>query len=77
MMDKRDLFKSEHMLLVSYLNDGPFTSEISQDAPSRLGTWIGWRIAESYVTQHDSITLLDLIYESDAQKILENSYYKP
>lgn len=77
MMDKRDLFKSEHMLLVSYLNDGPFTSEISQDAPSRLGTWIGWRIAESYVTQNDSITLLDLIYESDAQKILENSYYKP
>ena len=76
-MDKRDLFKTESLVLTGYLNDGPFTSEISQDAPGRLGIWLGWRIAESYMEHNQSVTLQDLMAEPDAQKILEDSYYKP
>ena len=76
-MDKRDLFKTESIVLTSYLNDGPFTSEISQDAPGRLGIWLGWRIAESYMAHNDTVTLQQLMAEPDAQKILEQSFYKP
>ena len=76
-MDKRDLFKTEHIVLTSYLNDGPFTSEVSQDAPGRLGIWLGWRIAESYMKHHEEVSLQQLMAEPDAQLILENSYYKP
>ena len=76
-MDKRDLFKTESIVLTSYLNDGPFTSEISQDAPGRLGIWLGWRIAESYMEHNEAVTLRELMAEGDAQKILEESYYKP
>lgn len=76
-MDKRDLFKTEQMLLTSYLNDGPFTSEISQEAPPRIGTWIGWRIAESYMEHHPEVSLQDLIADNDAEQILRDSYYKP
>lgn len=77
MIDKKDLFKTETLVLTSYLNDGPFTSEISQDAPARLGTWIGWQIAKSYMQNNPDKSLTDLMEESDAQKILEESYYKP
>lgn len=77
MMDKRDLFKTDQMLLTSYLNDAPFTSEISQEAPPRLGTWIGWRIAESYMEHHPELSLQDLIASHDAELILRESYYKP
>ncbi|MBQ7530085.1 MAG: hypothetical protein IJT12_00050 [Paludibacteraceae bacterium] len=77
MMDKRDLFKTEQMLLTSYLNDGPFTSEISQEAPPRIGTWIGWRIAESYMEHHPEVSLQQLIANNDAEQILRDSYYKP
>ena len=77
MMDKRDLFKSEQMLLTSYLNDAPFTSEISQEAPPRIGTWIGWRIAESYMEHHPEVSLQELIANNDAEQILRDSYYKP
>jgi len=77
MMDKRDLFKSEQMLLTSYLNDAPFTSEISQEAPPRIGTWIGWRIAESYMEHHPEVTLQELIDNNDAEQILRDSFYKP
>ena len=76
-MDKRDLFKTESLILTGYLNDGPFTSEISQDAPGRLGIWLGWRIVESYMEHNENVTLQELMTEGDAQKILEESYYKP
>ena len=76
-MDKRDLFKTESLVLTGYLNDGPFTSEISQDAPGRLGIWLGWRIAESYMEHNENVSLQELMAEGDAQKILEQSYYKP
>lgn len=76
-MDKRDLFKTESLVLTGYLNDGPFTSEVSQDAPGRLGIWLGWRIAESYMEHNEGISLQELMAEGDAQKILEESYYKP
>jgi len=77
MMDKRDLFKTDQMLLTSYLNDGPFTGEISQESPPRIGTWIGWRIAESYMEHHPEVTLQELIANNDAEQILRDSYYKP
>ena len=76
-MDKRDLFKTETLVLTSYLNDGPFTSEVSQDSPGRLGIWLGWRIAESYMEHNEGVTLQELMAEGDAQKILEQSFYKP
>ena len=76
-MDKRDLFKTESLVLTGYLNDGPFTSEVSQDAPGRLGIWLGWRIAESYMEHNEAVSLQELMAEPDAQKILELSFYKP
>lgn len=76
-MDKRDLFKTESIVLTSYLNDGPFTAEISQDAPARLGIWLGWRIVESYMEHNKEVSLQQLMAEGDAQKILEESYYRP
>ena len=76
-MDKRDLFKIEHIVLNSYLNDGPFTAEVSQDSPGRLGVWLGWRIVESYMAHNEQVTLQELMVEPDAQKILELSFYKP
>lgn len=76
-MDKRDLFKTESIVLTGYLNDGPFTSEVSQDAPGRLGIWLGWRIAQSYMEHNEEMSLQELMTEPDAQKILEESYYKP
>ena len=76
-MDKRDLFKTESLILTGYLNDGPFTSEVSQDAPGRLGIWLGWRIVASYMEHNEDVTLQQLMAEGDAQKILELSHYKP
>ena len=76
-MDKRDLFQTDQMVLTSYMNDGPFTSEVSQDSPGRLGTWVGWRIVESYMNNNEQVTIQQLLDNEDAQNILENSKYRP
>lgn len=76
-MQKRDLFKTESNVLSSYMNDGPFTAEVTQDSPGRLGVWVGWRIVDSYMRNNKNVTLRELMNENDAQKILEQSYYKP
>ena len=76
-MDKRDLFKTESLVISSYLNDGPFTLEVSQESPGRLGIWLGWRIVESFMEHNEHVSLQELMAEGDAQKILEQSFYKP
>ena len=76
-MEKRDLFKTESMVRVSYMNDGPFTAEISQESPGRLGIWVGWQIVDSYMRNNENVSIKQLINEGDAQKILEQSFYKP
>lgn len=76
-MEKRDLFKTESTVLSSYINQGPFTAEVTQDSPGQLGLWVGWRIVESYMRNNQQITIHDLINENDAQKILEQSFYRP
>lgn len=77
MMDKQDLYKTESIVMTSYLNDGPFTSEISQDCPARVGTWIGMRIVEAYMINNEHVSLQELMAEGDAQMILTQSKYKP
>lgn len=77
LMDRKELFKYDNITLASYLNDGPFTAEISQQCPARIATWIGWHIAESYMQNNPSATLQELMVEGDSQFILENSFYKP
>ena len=76
-MENRDLFKTESSVLSSYLNDGPFTAVVTQDSPGRLGLWMGWRIVDSYMQNNKDVTLLELMNSNDAQKILEQSFYKP
>ena len=77
MMDQRALYKQETIVISSYLNDAPFTSEVSQESPGRLGIWIGWRIVESYMENNPEVTLQELMAQGDAQKILELSSYRP
>lgn len=77
MMDKQVLFSQDPAVLASFLSDGPFTSEISQDSPARIGTWIGWRIVEQYMQNNKDVSLLQLLQSNDAQLILEQSKYRP
>lgn len=77
MCDRQDLFSTQPMLINGYVTDGPFTSDISQDSPAKVGTWIGWRIIDSYMKCHKETTLQELMEISDSQLILQESNYRP
>lgn len=77
MMDRQVLFSVDPAVQASFLSDGPFTSEISQDSPARIGTWLGWRIVEQYMNNNTEVSLKQLLNSTDAQQILENSKYRP
>ena len=76
-MATRDLFKTESTVLASYINEGPFTAEVSQESPGRLGQWVAWQIVDSYMRNNEGVSIQELLGEGDAQKILEQSFYKP
>lgn len=65
MNDKRVLF-----------NDGPFTSAFSEEAPARLGDFLGLQIVRSFMSHNDE-SLMVLMKMIDYQDILQRSQYKP
>lgn len=60
-----------------YIGERPFTSEIGDDCPGRIGRWIGWQIVRSYLKNNPDTTLPQLMSEKNAQFIFEKSKYKP
>ncbi len=57
-------------------NDGPFTSAFGNEAPARLGDFLGLQIVRSFMSNNDE-TLTTLLKITDYQDVLERSRYKP
>ncbi|MDQ7947812.1 MAG: gliding motility lipoprotein GldB [Pedobacter sp.] len=73
------LYQTDYPKFQVYLTDGPFTPQLGENRSSapKLGVWIGWQIVRKYMEQNPNITLQQLMAETDAQKILTRSKYKP
>ncbi len=75
-IDNQLLYSADPKAMTMFMTDGPFTSGFSEKSPSRTGYWIGWQIVKNYMERND-VPLSDLLKETDSQKILEQSGYKP
>lgn len=73
----RFLYSSQGSTIRTFLADGPFTADFSSESPPRLGEYLGWQIIRGYMQHHPDISLQELLEESDSQKILAGSKYKP
>jgi hypothetical protein len=76
-IEKKLLFSTDASEYAKFINDGPALSGFSPDAPSKIGAWIGWQIVNTYMNKNKEATLIELLEETDALKILEMSGYKP
>ena len=79
-IDNKLLFSTHHQNKARFIENAAFSkfyTSFDSDSPGRIGQWIGWRIISSYMKSHHDISLIDLINEQDAQKILRESRYKP
>lgn len=78
-LEQNLLYESDYLKIQKYLTEAPFTpglGESNESAP-KLGVWVGWQIVKEYMERNPDITLQQLMQETDAQKILNRSKYKP
>jgi hypothetical protein len=71
------LFSSDMLTRKKLTGEAPFTSYFSNESPGRAAAWIGFRIVESYMEKHRSVTLSELMGEKDIQSVLDKAKYRP
>lgn len=69
------LFDSSMREISKWVNDGPFTSGLPQESPSRVGIWMGWQMVRQYMDKHPETTLVQMLEIEDDSKFLNS--YKP
>jgi hypothetical protein len=76
-IEKKLLFSTNETKYESYINDGPTSKGMPKESPANAGSWIGWQIVKKYMKEHPEISIKQLLENMDAQKILNDSKYKP
>jgi hypothetical protein len=71
------LYSADYQVIKKFTLDGPFTAAFSKKSPTRIGNWLGWQIVSSYMNKNKDVSLNELMLDTDAQKILTKSKYKP
>jgi len=75
--DKDLLYRVNFMEQKRYLQDGPGSPNMPQEAPGNTGSWIGWQIVRNFMKIHkNDVTLQQLILLPPAD-IFNKSNYKP
>lgn len=77
LIDNDLLFSSREKEYRSYLNHAPFSKGMTQESPSRIAYYIGYKIVEKYMKNNNEVSINELMFEEDFMKILTQSKYKP
>lgn len=71
------LYETNWQKILRYVNDGPNATGMPPESPGNIGTWVGWRIVKAYVSKHPDAKPDDIFRHPDAQRMLQESGYKP
>lgn len=72
---QKHLYSTDFLIIDKYIDEAPFTSTISDEAPGQCGNWIGWQIVNQYAKKTGKS--IKEIINLDAQTILKESKYNP
>jgi hypothetical protein len=74
-IDNQLLYNTSGDIKMRYMGERPFTAEIGNRCPGRIGEWLGWRIVSRYFDKNRE-SLPDLMKSSNARQLFEQSGYK-
>lgn len=74
-MQNKLLYEVDYMRFHNLIDDAPKTNAFKDSSP-RTTDYIGWQIVTQYMKNND-VTIEELFEETDAQKILSKSNYRP
>jgi len=70
------LFDKSLQKTMRYVNDGPSSAGMPAESPGNTGSYLGWMIVKKYM-ENKQLSMHELLETKDAQKILQDSDYKP
>ena len=74
----QDMLYETHMTKIQkYIGPSPSSPGMPPEAPGNTASWLGWLIVKKYMQQHPGTTMQELLAIKDAQKILDESGYRP
>ncbi len=76
-VEKNLFFDQSRDVKIRFIGERPFTSDISEKCPGRVGAWLGWEVVTAYMKRHPNTSLKQLMEMTDARKIFEESKYRP
>lgn len=74
-IDNQLLYQTNADIKKRYMGERPFTAEIGNRCPGRIGDWLGWRIASRYYDEK-KVSIQDLMKATDARRLFQESGYK-
>jgi hypothetical protein len=77
LVENKLLFSTDAKAIGRFINEGPYTSEFSREAPAKAAVWLGWQIVRSYMSRHKDVSLAELMLDNDYQGILNMARYRP
>jgi len=76
-LEKKLLYNTASFTIQKYVGERPNIPEIDKTCPGRVGAWVGWQIVRKYMSTHPNVTLAQLMTEKNAQRLLNDSRYRP
>ena len=71
------LYNTTPFVVQKYVGERPNVPEIDRTCPGRIGQWLGLQIVRKYMAEHPDATLAQLMAQTDAQRLLNDSHYRP
>lgn len=77
LIEDEAFFSTDGRVKQRYISERPKTFEVGDQAPGRIGTWVGWQIVNSYAARKSDLTFTQVMMEKDAKLIFSESRYRP
>ncbi|MEO6131286.1 MAG: hypothetical protein ABIQ02_05530 [Saprospiraceae bacterium] len=71
------LYETSLRKIQKLIGPSPSSPGMPTNSPGNTGSWMGWQIIKAYMAKHPETSLQQLIAMKDAQKILDESGYRP
>ena len=78
-IEKQVLYQTQLEWVQRFIEPAPFSKfylQLDNETPGRIGSWLGWQIVNSYMTQFPE-TPIDELLKISSQKLFNLSKYKP
>ncbi len=71
------LYDTNYKDFQKYIGPSPHSPDMPMEAPGNTGTYVGWKIVESFMTRNPNYSFEQMIKLDNSQEFLKKSNYKP